>query len=202
MMLRYIIFVLLGFAVPFPVAATIVTYGLQGTFYESNIGNLAVGTPFTGTFRYDTNASVLTSGPNYVDYQTGTLQLTVGGSSLVTTGKVDIELANNVGISLPTGFFPNRDLFEFDDFLGISATGPLAADNLITAIVIIAYPLGALGNLALPTSVQPQFDASYIALFERSQGVVRGSFSSVPEPATIALVVLGLAGLGFVRRAT
>jgi hypothetical protein len=174
------------------VVATIVTYGLQGTFYESNIGNLAVGTPFTGTFRYDTDAPVLTSGPNYVDYHTGTLQLTVGGSSLLTTGKVDLELANNVGIGLPTGFFPNQDLFEFDDFLGISATGPLAADNLITAIFLIAYPLGALGNLALPASVQPQFDASYIALFERSQGVVRGSFSSVPEPATIALIAIGL----------
>lgn len=43
----------------------------------------------------------MTSGPNYVDYHTGTLQLTVRGSSLLTTGKVDIELANNVGISLP-----------------------------------------------------------------------------------------------------
>ena len=45
MRLRQFIFVLLAFVAPFPVAATIVTCGLQGTLYESNISNLAVGHP-------------------------------------------------------------------------------------------------------------------------------------------------------------
>ena len=200
MRLRHIVFVLLAFAASSHAAATIVTYGFQGAFYESNISNLAVGTPFAGTFSYDTNAPVLTSGPNFIDYHTGTLQLTIGGSSLLTTGIVDLELVNNIGVGLPTGFFPNRDLLQFSDFVGIAVTGPLAADHFITVLFDIVYPLNTLGNLALPTSVPPRFDASYIAIFDDGMGVVRGSFSSVPEPATIALIGLGLLVMRTYRR--
>jgi len=194
MILRNLVVGLVALAAPLQfAAASIITYEFEGTFYASNLPDIAVGTPFAGTFSYDTNALVLTSGPNYIDYLTGTLDLTIGTSSLTTTGIVDLKLANNVGVGLPTGFFPNRDLFEFDDFLGIAATGPLAADHLITLLFLIVYPLDTLGNLALPTSVPPQFDASYIALFDDAQGVVQGSFSSVvPEPATIALIAMGL----------
>jgi hypothetical protein len=194
MILRQLVVGLVALAAPLQFAAgSIVTYEFEGTFYASNLPDIPIGTPFAGIFSYDTNALILTTGPNYIDYSTGRVDLTIGTSSLTTTGIIDLRLANDVGVGLPTGFFPHRDLFEFDDFLGIAATGPLAADHLITLFFLIVYPLGTLGDLALPTSVPPQFDASYIALFDDAQVFAQGSFSSVvPEPATIALIAMGL----------
>jgi hypothetical protein len=59
-------------------------------------------------------------------------------------------------------------------------------------LLAIVYPLNTLGNLALPPGLPPKIDASYIAIVDNSQGVVRGSFSSVPEPVTTVLIGLGL----------
>jgi hypothetical protein len=114
----------------------------------------------------------------------------------------DLELAHDVFVGLPNGGFPNRDLLEFDDFVGVVATGPLAADGLESVLIDIVYPLNTLGNLTLPANTPTHLDASYIAIFGFGQGVVHGSFSSsVPEPATVALAGIGfLAMLG--RRRT
>src|SRR6266542_1269388 len=69
MILRKLVVGLVALAAPFQfAAASIITYEFEGTFYASNLPDIAVGTPFAGTFSYDTNALVLTSGPNYIDY--------------------------------------------------------------------------------------------------------------------------------------
>jgi hypothetical protein len=198
------LFVLIALVAPFQLAAaSIVSYGFEGTFYTSNIPDIAVGTPFSGRLTYDTNAPVSNSGTNYIDYLTGTLDMRIGSSFLHTSGGLfDLRLAHNVFVGLPTGGYPNRDLLEFSDYVGVVATGPLAADGLASVLIDIVYPLNTLGNLTLPANTPTNLDASYIAIFDFGQGVVHGSFSStVPEPASIALVGVGfLAMLG--RRRT
>lgn len=203
MKLRMKLIVLIAWVAPFQfAAASIVSYGFDGSFYTSNIADIVVGTPFSGRLSYDTNASVSNSGPNFIDYLTGTLDLRIGSSLLQTSGGIfDLRLAHDVFVGLPTGGFPHRDLLEFSDFLGVVVTGPLAADGLASVLIDIVYPLNTLGNLTLPASTPTQLDASYIALFGFGQGVVQGSFSSaVPEPATVALVGIGFLALLARRR--
>jgi hypothetical protein len=89
MNLRMKLVVLIAWLAPFQLAAaSIVSYGFEGSFYSSNIPGIGVGTPFSGTLSYDTSASVLTSGTNYIDYLTGTLDLRIGSSFLQTSGGI------------------------------------------------------------------------------------------------------------------
>jgi hypothetical protein len=149
--------------------------------------------PMTRTF--DFTASDFTPPGAPVDPVVGSLTVTFDPSgSDVFNREAGITL-NSLNIPLDTPGL-SFDYFPADDFLAIGgkAGGPLAFDLFKNDFVLFF----------LKASTTPQFlffsyqTSSPLNIFSTSTGTV--TIESVPEPATFAVLVAGLAGFGVIRR--
>ena len=186
-------------------------FGGQLSWIDSNLSTaFAIGDGFSGSFTYEsTTADSVPGDPNRGFYGPGpafTVTINSLPFSLVGGGSGSVAVVNESG----------RDSFSANS--GNSTTTGGSINGYIPTLFVLLmddYTGSAFNNDALPASEVDLalFDVSYFELFFANrkaldQGAsVFGSLSylsltdpnattSIPEPGSLALLVLGLAGLG------
>lgn len=185
-------------------ASLLQTWRYQGEFTDFSTeyfdAGLRVGDNFYGMFQFYSDATDRASSPMVGIYDLFYTELSVPalGANWIFSGNFGMQLTvlNNV---------PSGDRIEvFQQNISF---------NPVVNPTMLAF-FGGIGNAslfatdALPTTLPPptsfeafpfQYTDYILSPYSSAQGVVTNIYR-VPEPATVALFGLGLAGLGFSRR--
>lgn len=206
-MIRTLKFILITFILAFSTLsqASLITYNFAGTLTTS-LGSLSSGDAFSGSYTVDTTiAATVPSTSSYAVFNNltdvsiviGAFSAVVGpGSGLPEIQQDDVAGAdryallgrNPVGSSQISGLDIISIGFRLDDSTGGAISDAL---NLLTNPILSNFSSNELLLFFVGQDQQGQ------NRFE----VVTGSLSSlsIPEPGTLALMGLGLAGIGYRR---
>ena len=170
------------------VAGSGVSPGL-GLFSSSPTdGNFAAINGFDGygpgTISISQDITVTTSSTILFDYRAGWDMLNFGGSTLNRLFDLNI---NSLG---------GANLANFNIFSAVSGTQNLDTGNLQGSVDLSSF-IGQTVNMSFDWQIPQDFTGPAFFQLDNIQ-----ASSSVPEPASLALLGLGLAGLGFSRRKT
>jgi hypothetical protein len=184
----------------FGASASTITYNFAGTL-TSSFGTLISGDPFSGSYTIDSSVAA-TGPPGFAVFNdllsasltVGSFSATIGpGSGLPELQQDDVVSAdryglvgrNPVGSSQIGGLDISLIGFRLDD-----TTGTAISD----ALILLTNP--TLSSFTSNTFLL--FFSGPTGQFEVVTGTLSG-LSTVPEPATLVLLGLGLAGLGLAR---
>ena len=207
------------FLVPMNAAAISLTYEFGGEISSidapvSGIGPLQLGTPFSGSFTYDTSATNINPGDNFAGYlepfPTAKMTISVAGLTIDSTGYMSVAVFSGdrdpnfvtfgFGNSVLSSGWSNPTTIP----IGLIASGPsftYETPNLSDLPIFtiasfndspIRLPFGGSGGTDLP----PGFSypgGSYDAFV--NVWLTLESFTLVPEPPTFSLAAFGLIGL-------
>jgi hypothetical protein len=183
-------------------SASIITYNFAGTL-TSSFGTLNSGDPFSGSYTIDSSVAPRGSSTSSFSFfddllsatlTVGSFSATIGpGSGLPELQQDNVAGAdryglvgrNPVGSSQIGGLDISSIGFRLDD-----TTGTAISD----AIILLTNP--TLSSFTSNTFLL--FFSGPTGQFEVVTGTL-SSLSTAPEPATLALLCLGLAGLGLAR---
>ena len=189
--------------------AATVSYNFSGVT-SSTMGSISGGTPFTGTFSYDSSASGVSS-PYYGGTQNlfanaySQLTMTIGGKTATEGAPGTMALYNNV--SPPNSIPVGDSLYTFNP---LSGQGPLHSSGSFTGLTPNYIYLGFVdssgkvfpGN-SLPSSLSlSSFNNAFIGINYGPTTTISflTRLSPVPEPGTWAMMIAGLGMLGFAAR--
>lgn len=205
-MVRFIKLLVFASTLSFSTAGhgAIITYDFAGTL-TSSLGTLTTGDAFSGSYTFDTTVAATGNSSFAVFNNLTGVSLTIGGFAASIgpgSGLPEIQQDDVVGADRYSLLGRNPTGSSQIDGLDISAIGFRLDDTSGTAIsdalVLLANPM-----LADFTS------NTFLLFFGSPTGgrfeVVTGTMSSlsertVPEPATLALLGIGLVGISYQRR--
>jgi hypothetical protein len=132
---------------------------------------------------------VLFVGGDYIQISGGTLDIEIGGPMAGTEYDVlrvfgNAVLAGALDIDLINGFDPTADAFF---------------DIRVTGLFLPGSVSGTFATLDLPTSSLGTWNAEYLSDRVRIDFAVGGT-GTVPEPSTIALMIVALGILAIIQR--
>jgi hypothetical protein len=202
---------------PVPARAAPVSWQFSGVVTQSeDQGTVPLGTPFSGTFSYESTLSPDNTTPEEADYSfasvsEGSLTIDIGGFLGFESDASDLQLALAVLDDFEqcesfTGPDVDCDGYDvFDENSVILEEGEPTGGRTVVALKLFDTSQTAVTSFALPEAAPSLalFDDPHVAMFLFSPGsgpgIVGEVTALVPEPSTGMLVAVGIGLLGAAR---
>jgi len=192
---------------PFTASADLISFSLEGAFDRAvdSEADVEFGDAFSAVFSYDDDAPVarIVEEDTRALYITGAISLWSGENRYISNGSPQLQIFNDWG---PSTGRSARDNF----FISVEQFDASGSGYYLLQIDMLDSTAASLDSLSIPSISTLELMASNGRIFLRrfsssnvEEWSASGRFSQitrVPEPSALALLSVGLIGMGLARR--